>query len=129
MFKVFNRKHQQVDILENPQSPVIVDELNGLGELSFSVPTKYNHLELEGYIQVEGGHEYVIKEITTQGNNREVRCIINIEEILGMVHPTFHSKGNNLDDTMRIILNGTTWTFENHTTRNYVRNLYGTVTS
>ena len=129
MFKVFNRKHQQVDILENPQSPVIVDELNGLGELSFSVPTKYNHLELEGYIQVEGGHEYVIKEITTQGIVREVKCVLNIEEILGMIHTTFYSKDNDINDTMKIILNGTSWSFKNESTKTYTRNLYGKATS
>ena len=129
MFKVFNRKHQQVDILENPQSPVIVDELNGLGELSFSVPTKYNHLELEGYIQVEGGHEYVIKEITIQGMIREVKCVLNIEEILGMIHTTFYSKDNDINDTMKIILNGTSWSFVNESTKTYTRNLYGKATS
>ena len=129
MFKVFNRKHQQIDILENPQSPVIVDELNGLGELSFSVPTKYKHLELEGYIQVENGQEYVIKEILTQGRKREVKCVLNIEEILGMVHTTFYSKDNNINDTMKIVLNGTSWSFNNESTKTYTRNLYGKATS
>ena len=45
MFKVFNRKKKQVDLLENPISPVIVNELGGIGELTFSVPSTYKHLE------------------------------------------------------------------------------------
>ena len=84
MFKVLNRKRKQLDILENPISPVITTELGGIGELTFSVPSTYKHLELEGYIQVEDGDEYVIKEIVTHGTNREIYCMLNVEEIVGM---------------------------------------------
>ena len=86
MFKIYNRKHKQVDILESPQSPVIIDVLNGLGELSFTKPSAYSQIELEGYIRVEDGHEYVVKEILLQGKEKEVKCIMNIEELLGTIH-------------------------------------------
>ncbi len=129
MFKIFDRNHKQIDILENPYNAIITDELNGIGELSFTVPITYKKLQLEGYVQVKDGHEYVIKEITTDGRERNVHCVLNIEELLGMVHTTFTSKENNLNDTMRIILNGTTWTHVNNSTRTYTRNLYGTVVS
>ena len=129
MFKVFDRNHKQIDILENPYNAINTDELNGIGELKFTVPITYKKLQLEGYVQVKGGHEYVIKEITTEGRERNVHCVLNIEELLGMVHTTFTSKENNLNDTMKIILNGTTWTHVNNSTRTYTRNLYGTVVS
>ena len=129
MFKIFDRNHKQIDILENPYNAIITDELNGIGELKFTVPITYKKLQLEGYVQVKDGHEYVIKEITTEGRERNVHCVLNIEELLGMVHTTFTSKENNLNDTMRIILNGTTWTHVNNSTRTYTRNLYGTVVS
>ena len=129
MFKIFDRNHKQIDILENPYNAIITDELNGIGELKFTVPITYKKLQLEGYVQVKDGHEYVIKEITTEGRERNVHCVLNIEELLGMVHTTFTSKENNLNDTMKIILNGTTWTCVNNSTRTYTRNLYGTVVS
>ena len=129
MFKIFDRNHKQIDILENPYNAIITDELNGIGELKFTVPITYKKLQLEGYVQVKDGHEYVIKEITTEGRERNVHCVLNIEELLGMVHTTFTSKENNLNDTMMIILNGTTWTHVNNSTRTYTRNLYGTVVS
>lgn len=129
MFKVLNRKREQVDILENPISPVITNELGGIGELTFSVPATYKHLELEGYIIVENDCEYVIKEIVTHGMNRQVMCILNVEEIIGMAHATFYSKENTIDETMRIILNGTKWRHENKSTNTEKRNLYGTVTN
>lgn len=129
MFKIFDRNHKQIDILENPYNAIITDELNGIGELKFTVPITYKKLQLEGYVQVKDGHEYVIKEITTEGRERNVHCVLNIEELLGMVHTTFTSKENNLNDTMKIILNGTKWTHVNNSTRTYTRNLYGTVVS
>lgn len=129
MFKIFNRKKNQVDLLENPISPVIVNELGGIGELTFSVPSTYKHLELEGYIQVENDHEYVIKEIVTHGTNREVVCILNIEEILGMAWSKFISRDNTLMKCAELVLNGTGWRAVDKSSCNVKRNLYGTVTN
>lgn len=129
MFKVYDRNKKQLDILENPISPVITNVLGGIGELKFSVPSTYNHLELEGYIRVENDHEYVIKEIVTHGTNREVMCILNIEEILGRAWATFRSQENNLQDTVNLILSGTPWTFVDKTSCKLVRNLYGSITN
>ena len=129
MFKVFNRKKNQVDLLENPISPVIVNELGGIGELTFSVPSTYNHLELEGYIQVENDHEYVIKEIVTHGTNRDIVCMLNIEEILGMAWSKFISRDNTLMKCAELVLNGTGWRAVNRSSCNVKRNLYGTVTN
>lgn len=129
MFKVLSRKRKQLDILENPISPVIAAELGGIGELSFSVPSTYKHLELEGYIQVENDHEYVIKEIVTHGTNREVVCMLNIEEIVGMAWSTFISKNQNVYKTALQILNGTGWRVVNNSTTKETRNLYGKATN
>ena len=129
MFKVFNRKKKQVDLLENPISPVIVNELGGIGELTFSVPSTYKHLELEGYIQVENDHEYVIKEIVTHGTNRDVVCMLNIEEVLGMAWSKFISRDNTLMKCAELVLSGTGWRAINRSTCNVKRNLYGTVTN
>ena len=129
MFKVFNRKKKQVDLLENPISPVIVNELGGIGELTFSVPSTYKHLELEGYIQVENDHEYVIKEIVTHGTNRDVVCMLNIEEVLGMAWSKFISRDNTLMKCAELVLSGTRWRAINKSTCNVKRNLYGTVTN
>lgn len=125
MFKIYNRKHKQVDILESPQSPVIIDVLNGLGELSFTVPSAYSQIELEGYVRVEDGHEYVVKEILLQGKEKEVKCIMNIEELLGMVHTSFFASNATLDTILGMILKNTNWTYANTTGKNYTRNLYG----
>ena len=125
MFKVYNRKHKQVDILENPQSPVIIDVLNGLGELSFTIPSAYSQVELEGYVRVEDGHEYVVKEILLQGKEKEVRCIMNIEELLGMIHTSFFASNATLDTILGMILKNTNWTYTNTTGKDYTRNLYG----
>ena len=129
MFKVFNRKKKQVDLLENPISPVIVNELGGIGELTFSVPSTYKHLELEGYIQVENDHEYVIKEIVTHGTNRDVVCMLNIEEILGMAWSKFISRDNTLMKCAELVLSGTRWRAIDNSSCNVKRNLYGTVTN
>ena len=125
MFKIYNRKHKQVDILESPQSPVIIDVLNGLGELSFTIPSAYSQIELEGYIRVEDGHEYVVKEILLQGKEKEVKCIMNIEELLGMVHTSFFASNATLNTILGMILKNTNWTYTNTTGKNYTRNLYG----
>ena len=125
MFKIYNRKHKQVDILESPQSPVIIDVLNGLGELSFTIPSAYSQIELEGYIRVEDGHEYVVKEILLQGKEKEVKCIMNIEELLGMVHTSFFASNATLDTILGMILKNTNWTYTNTTGKDYTRNLYG----
>ena len=129
MFKVFNRKKNQVDLLENPISPIIVNELGGIGELTFSVPSTYKHLELEGYIQVENDHEYVIKEIVTHGTNRDVVCMLNIEEILGMAWSKFISRDNTLMKCAELVLSGTKWRAIDKSSCNVKRNLYGTVTN
>lgn len=129
MFKVLDRKRKQLDILENPVSPVINAELGGIGELSFSIPAAYKHLELEGYIQVENDHEYVIKEIVTHGTNREVVCMLNIEEIVGMSWSTFISKNQDVYTTAIQILNGTGWRVVNNSTTKETRNLYGKATN
>ena len=129
MFKVLDRKRKQLDILESPISPVITAELGGIGELTFSVPSTYKHLELEGYIQVENDQEYVIKEIVTHGTNREVVCMLNIEEIVGMAWSTFISKDQNVYKTALQILNGTGWRVVNNSTTTETRNLYGKATN
>lgn len=129
MFKVLDRKRKQLDILESPISPVITAELGGIGELSFSVPSTYKHLELEGYIQVENDQEYVIKEIVTHGTNREVVCMLNIEEIVGMAWSTFISKDQDVYTTAIQILNGTGWRVVNNATTKETRNLYGKATN
>ena len=129
MFKVLDRKRKQLDILESPISPVITAELGGIGELTFSVPSTYKHLELEGYIQVENDHEYVIKEIVTHGTNREVVCMLNIEEIVGMAWSTFISKDQDVYKTALQILNGTGWRVVNNSTTTETRNLYGKATN
>ena len=129
MFKVLDRKRKQLDILESPISPVITAELGGIGELTFSVPSTYKHLELEGYIQVENGDEYVIKEIVTHGTNREVVCMLNIEEIVGMAWSTFISKNQDVYKTALQILNGTGWRVVNNSTTTETRNLYGKATN
>ena len=129
MFKVFNRKKKQVDLLENPISPAIVNELGGIGELTFSVPSTYKHLELEGYIQVENDHEYVIKEIVTHGTNRDVVCMLNIEEVLGMAWSKFISRDNTLMKCAELVLSGTRWRAIDNSSCNVKRNLYGTVTN
>ena len=129
MFKVFDRKKKQVDLLENPISPVIVNELGGIGELTFSVPSTYKHLELEGYIQVENDHEYVIKEIVTHGTNRDVVCMLNIEEVLGMAWSKFISRDNTLMKCAELVLSGTKWRAIDKSSCNVKRNLYGTVTN
>ena len=129
MFKIFDRKKKQVDLLENPISPVIVNELGGIGELTFSVPSTYKHLELEGYIQVENDHEYVIKEIVTHGTNRDVVCMLNIEEVLGMAWSKFISRDNTLMKCAELVLSGTRWRAIDKSSCNVKRNLYGTVTN
>lgn len=126
MFKIFDKSHKQVSILENPQTPIIKEELNGLAELSFSVPATEKFIELEGYIRVENNHEYVVKEIVTQGTIKNVVCVLNIEELLGMLHPHFNSQANNLSNTVKLILSETGWTYKNKSTSNVVRNLIGT---
>lgn len=129
MFKVFDRKKKQLDLLENPISPVITNELGGIGELTFSVPSTYKHLELEGYIQVENDHEYVIKEIVTHGTNRDVVCMLNIEEILGMAWSKFISRDNTLMKCAELVLSGTRWRAIDNSSCKVKRNLYGTVTN
>lgn len=130
MLKIFNRKHEQVDIIENPISPIVLDTLNTIGEFTFSLPTKQsNTLELEGYVQIEFGAEYVIKEKVKHGKNTEVTCMLNLEEIVGMARVTFTSKENTVYDTARLILSGTGWRIDNKSTRTETRNLYGKITN
>ena len=129
MFKVFDRNRKQLDILENPISPVITNVLGGIGELKFSVPSTYDKLELEGYIQVENDHEYVIKEIVTHGTNRDVMCILNIEEILGKAWHKIRVEDKDLVTTARLLLSGTSWTVVNKSSSKVTRNLLGSMTN
>lgn len=130
MFKVLNRNRKQVAILLNPTNPMVLDTLNTIGELKFDVPTAFRGLELEGYIQVEGGHEYVIKEIVKHGNTTSVVGMLNIEEILGMSYTSFVSKENTVYDTARLILDGTGWRIVNNVTdKTKTRNMYGKITN
>ena len=129
MFKVLDRQRKIVGILSSPINPSITHRLGGIGELKFSVPASYNLLELEGYIQVDNEQEYVIKEIVTHGTNREVVCMLNIEEILGRAWATFRSQDNDLNTTVKLILSGTPWTFTNNSASKVKRNLYGTMTN
>ena len=86
-------------------------------------------MELEGYIQVENDHEYVIKEIVTHGTNRDVVCTLNIEEILGMAWAKFISRDNTLMKCAELVLSGTRWRAIDKSSCKVKRNLYGTVTN
>lgn len=130
MFKILNKNREQVGLLENPIKPVIYDTLNTIGELKFDFPTKFGKLELEGYIQVENGHEYVIKELVKHGKLTSCVAMFNIEEILGMAYDTFVSKENTVQKTAELILVGTGWKVINKASdKTKTRNLYGRVTN
>lgn len=130
MFKLFNRYHEQIALIENPINPILVDTLNTIGELKFDLPTSSIGLELEGYIQVENEQEYVIKEIVKHGATTSVVCMLNIEEVLGMAYDSFMSKEKTVKETADFILVGTGWrVIDKSSSGNKTRNLYGRVTN
>ena len=126
MFKILNRNREVVGLITSPLNPVIDDNLVGMNELRFSVPASQEGLELEGYIRIENEHEYVIKEISTHGHNREVIAIMNVEELIGKVWTTFRSIDMYPTDCIREIVAGTGWTVVDNCPPNKRRNLYGT---
>ena len=126
MFKILNRNREVVGLITSPINPVIDDNLVGMNELRFSVPASQEGLELEGYIRIENEHEYVIKEISTHGHNREVIAIMNVEELIGKVWTTFRSIDMYPTDCIREIVAGTGWTVVDNCPPNKRRNLYGT---
>ena len=129
MFKILNRNREVVGLITSPINPVIDDTLTGMNELRFSVPASQEGLELEGYIRIENEHEYVIKEISTHGHNREVIAIMNVEELIGKVWTTFRSVDTLPSECIREIVVGTGWTVIDNCPPNKRRNLYGTKTS
>lgn len=129
MFRILDRKRKVIGLLQSPIEPRIEEAINGMYELYFSVPSSYKGLELEGYIQIENEHEYVIKEIVTHGTNREVVAVMNVEEIFGNSWITFRSVNTNVYDCMREILSGTNWRAVNQSTREVTRSLLGSNTT
>lgn len=129
MFRILNRKRKVVGLLQNPIEPRIEEVTSGMYELYFSVSSKFKGLELEGYIQIENEHEYVIKEIVTHGTNKEVVAIMNVEEITGNPWITFRSTNTNPYDCMREILSGTNWRVVNESSITSTRNLHGSNTT
>ena len=126
MFKILNRNREVVGLITSPINPIIEDNLTGMNELKFSVPATQEGLELEGYIRIENEHEYVIKEISTHGHNREVIAIMNVEELIGKVWTTFRSVDTYPTACIREIVAGTGWTVVDNCPPNKRRNLYGT---
>lgn len=126
MFKILNRNREVVGLITSPINPIIEDNLTGMNELKFSVPATQEGLELEGYIRIENEHEYVIKEISTHGHNREVIAIMNVEELIGKVWTTFRSVDTYPTACIREIVAGTGWTVVDNCPPNKKRNLYGT---
>ena len=129
MFRILDRNRKVIGLLQSPIDPKIEEAINGMSELSFSVPSSFKGLELEGYIQIENEHEYVIKEIVTHGTNREVVAIMNVEELFGNSWVTFRSVDTNVYDCMREILSGTNWRAVNQSTREVTRSLLGSNTT
>lgn len=129
MFRILDRKRKVIGLLQSPIEPRIEEAINGMYELYFSVPSSYQGLELEGYIQIENEHEYVIKEIVTHGTNREVVAVMNVEELFGNSWVTFRSVDTNVYDCMREILSGTNWRAVNQSTREVTRSLLGSNTT
>lgn len=126
--RLYNRHNEFVGIVINPAKRVIKQNLGGMHYFEWEVPVSnpaWDKIELEGYVVVQGHGRFTIKEKVTHGTSCSVKCIMSVDEIIGSAWNNFHSRGNNITDTFKLLLDGTGWTAINHSTNTEVRNCYG----
>ena len=79
--------------------------------LSFSIPVNAMPVDmmLENYIQTQED-EYVIKQITLNGNHYDITAQLNIDELEGTHWETFYTTEQTVQQTANLALAGTGWT-------------------
>ena len=135
MFKLFDRNHNAVDILDGYKNCYIEETLKtGLKTLSFSISSTHplaSKIEEEGYLQTADS-EFVIKEYNKTSNDfYEVFAKDNIEELEGTPLQKFEALTNSVEGTVGLALaHVPTWSFEDLsgiTKRRTLRKENGTV--
>lgn len=135
MFKLFDRNHNAVDILDGYKNCYIEETLKtGLKTLSFSISSTHplaSKIEEEGYLQTSDS-EFVIKEYNKSNNDfYEVFAKDNIEELEGTPLQKFEALTNSVEGTVGLALaHVPTWSFEDLsgiTKRRTLRKENGTV--
>lgn len=87
----------------------IESELSGDKTLSFLYPASLSeNIVEEGYIRNKTD-EFVIKEISKQGNWKTIKAKLNVEELEGKVFESFDTTNETITDCINLALAGTGW--------------------
>ncbi|WP_346906004.1 phage tail protein, partial [Clostridium sp.] len=77
--------------------------------LSFSYPSRSSdEIKEEGYIRTKT-HEFVIKEISTNGDWKSIQAVLNVEDLEGKTWEHFDTSDQTIADCLKLALAGTGW--------------------
>lgn len=78
--------------------------------LSFSYPSRHSgEIKEEGYIRTKT-HEFVIKEISTNGDWKSIKAVLNVEDLEGKSWEHFDTSNQTITECLTLALAGTGWT-------------------
>ncbi|WP_346878755.1 MULTISPECIES: phage tail spike protein [unclassified Clostridium] len=82
---------------------------NGDKTLSFSYPSRFSdEIKEEGYIRTKT-HEFVIKEISTNGDWKSIKAVLNVEALEGKSWEHFDTSNQTIAECLTLALAGTGW--------------------
>ncbi len=82
---------------------------NGDKTLSFSYPSRFSdEIKEEGYIRTKT-HEFVIKEISTNGEWKSIQAVLNVEDLEGKTWEHFDTSDQTIAECLTLALAGTGW--------------------
>ncbi|WP_346936348.1 phage tail spike protein, partial [Clostridium sp.] len=96
---------------------------NGDKTLSFSYPSRSSdEIKEEGYIRTKT-HEFVIKEISTNGDWKSIKAVLNVEDLEGKTWEHFDTPNQTITECLTLALAGTGWMIEycNETKKRTIR--------
>jgi len=77
--------------------------------LSFSYPSRSSdEIKEEGYIRTKT-HEFVIKEISTNGDWKSIQAVLNVEDLEGKTWEHFDTSDQTITECLTLALAGTGW--------------------
>ncbi|WP_346928334.1 phage tail spike protein [Clostridium sp.] len=77
--------------------------------LSFLYPSKSSdEIKEEGYIRTKT-HEFVIKEISTNGDWKSIQAVLNVEDLEGKTWEHFDTSDQTITECLKLALAGTGW--------------------
>lgn len=116
MIKIYDTNHNFLKLLPSCRNIYTTEILStGLKTLCFQVPCKDEFFEIiqeENYVET-ADYSFVIKELIMEDNDfMEVRCSANIEDLMGLIFPTFDCFEMSLNQAYSYCLSKSNWTLD-----------------